>query len=84
MEIFLSLGADKQLKKLPASMYKLILTEIQKLEYSPYPPGAKKLESRDGWRIRVGDYRILYAIDKDKKEVTILSVKHRKDAYRCQ
>lgn len=84
MEIFLSLGADKQLKKLPASMYKLILTEIQKLEYSPYPFGAKKLESREGWRIRVGDYRILYTIDKNKKEVTILSVKHRKDAYRYQ
>ncbi|OGG19824.1 hypothetical protein A3D03_01015 [Candidatus Gottesmanbacteria bacterium RIFCSPHIGHO2_02_FULL_40_13] len=84
MEIFLSLGADRQLKKLPAVMYKLILTEIQKLEYSPYPLGAKKLESREGWRIRAGDYRILYTIDKNKKEVTILSVKHRKDAYRYQ
>lgn len=82
MKIFLSTKADKQLKNLPTEMYKVILERIKLLAYNPFPPGSKKLINREGWRVRVGDYRILYTIDNKKGKLTILSVAHRKEAYR--
>lgn len=82
MKIYLSSKADKQLHRLPRQMYQVILHKIEKLEEDSFPQGVDKLESRPGWRIRVGDYRILYTVDREKRELTILSVSHRKDAYR--
>ena len=82
MKIYLSSKADKQLHRLPRQIYQVILNKIEKLERDSFPVGVNKLESRPGWRIRVGDYRILYTVDQKKKELTILSVSHRKDAYR--
>lgn len=81
MKIFLSSRADKQLQKLPLKMHEVILNRIEKLNENPFPPNVKKLKARDGWRIRLGDYRILYAVDLTKKEIIILSVAHRKEAY---
>lgn len=82
MKIFLSSKADQQLKKFPLRMHNLFLDKIEKLEDEPFPIDSKKLINRAGWRIRIGDYRILYTVDLKKKEITILSVQHRKDAYR--
>lgn len=82
MNIFLSIKADKQLKKLPKKMHDFILERILILADNQFPTNSKKLINREGWRIRVGDYRILYSVDKNKKELTILSVSHRKEAYR--
>lgn len=82
MKIFLSLKADKQLDRLPSPMYRLMLKKIEKLADESFPSGVKKIKGRPAWRIRVGDYRILYTVDMDRKELTILSVAHRKDAYK--
>lgn len=82
MKIFLSTKADKQLNNLPTEMYEVILERIKLLMHNPFPSGSKKLINREGWRVRVGDYRILYTIDNKKGELTILSVAHRKEAYR--
>ena len=82
MKIFLSTKADKQLKKLPSKMYEVILERIELLGTNPFPTGSKKLINREGWRVRSGDYRILYTVDNKKRELTILSVAHRKEAYR--
>lgn len=82
MKIYLSAKADKQLRKIPLKMYQFIIGHIEMLEYNPIPAKAKKLIQREGWRIRVGDYRILYTFDEKKKEVIILSVAHRKDVYK--
>ena len=82
MKLYLSSKADKQLKKLPAKMHSVLIQRINKLTKNTIPQGSKKLVNRPGWRIRVGDYRILYTINKKKKEIVILSVAHRKDAYR--
>lgn len=82
MKVYLSSKADRQLRKIPNSMYDLILEKIKDLEENPFPAGAKKLSGRDGWRIRTGDYRILYTADVKKKELTVLSVGHRKEVYR--
>lgn len=81
MNIFLSSKAVKQLKKLPFKMRELILDKIKLLAKNPFPSNSKKLINREGWRIRVGDYRILYALNNKNKELTILSVTHRREAY---
>jgi len=82
MKVFLSTKADKQLSKLPNRMHELLLSKIEVLQDVPLPTNSKKLQGRQGWRIRVGDYRILYTVNPRKKELTVLSVAHRKEAYR--
>lgn len=82
MKIFLSSKADRQLKRLPLKMHQLLLERIESLGTVPFPESSKKLINREGWRIRLGDYRILYTANLRKKELTILSVAHRKEAYR--
>lgn len=82
MRIFFSTKADRQLRKLPADIYQLLLSRIESLGKGPYPTQSQKLVGRPGWRIRVGDYRILYTVNSDNKEITILSVAHRREAYK--
>jgi len=82
MTIFLSVKADKQLRKLPKQIHKALVNKIETLAFTYFPQGAKRLVNRPGWRIRWGDYRILYTVDQRKKEITVLSVAHRKEAYR--
>ncbi|MGH3976378.1 MAG: type II toxin-antitoxin system RelE family toxin, partial [Pseudonocardiaceae bacterium] len=59
------------------------LHAIIALTHNPRPVGVKKLVgSRSDWRIRIGEYRIIYEIDDAAKTVTVLQVEHRRDAYR--
>lgn len=55
---------------------------IARLAENPRPPGARKLTARDGYRLRVGDYRILYQVDDGAKVVIIYRVMSRGDVYR--
>lgn len=82
MEIFLSSKADRQLQKFPRAMHRLLISRIEDLADNPFPMHIKKLAGREGWRLRVGDYRIIYTIDRRRQELAILSVAHRKEAYR--
>jgi mRNA interferase RelE/StbE len=76
-QIELTRGAVKQLKKLRIDL------KIQELSVEPRPDGVKKLESELSiYRIRVGDYRVIYQIQDDIVLVTIAKVKHHKDVYR--
>ncbi|MCC5813762.1 MAG: type II toxin-antitoxin system RelE/ParE family toxin [Leptospira sp.] len=59
-----------------------IVSSIQSLATDPLPSGVKKLKGRDGYRIRSGDYRIVYTVNEMKKEIIILNIGHRKDVYR--
>lgn len=83
-QILVSPRAKKDLKKIDAAQIKYIDASILKLEKMPFPPGVKRLIARDvaQYRIRVGDYRILYDVDEKNKVVLILRVGHRKDIYR--
>ncbi|MBS3027683.1 MAG: type II toxin-antitoxin system RelE/ParE family toxin [Dolichospermum sp. DET50] len=82
-QIELTRGAVKQLKKLPIDIRERIDLKIQELSVEPRPDGVKKLESELSiYRIRVGDYRVIYQIQDDIVLVTIVKVKHRKDVYR--
>ena len=82
MKIYLSSKADKQLSKLPVKMHDLLINKIETLSKNPFPSQSKKLTNRKGYRIRMGEYRILYSVEIKYKEITILSVAHRREAYR--
>lgn len=73
--------AQKELAKLPDKMYQIIRDEIRSLAHNPRPSGCKKLFGRDGWRIRVGDYRVLYDIEDNQHTVIVYHIGHRKDIY---
>jgi mRNA interferase RelE/StbE len=75
-------GAQRALGQLPTSAYERVRDAIRALADDPHPPGCLRLSGRDGWRIRVGDYRVIYEIDSDEREVTVLHVGHRRDVYR--
>jgi mRNA interferase RelE/StbE len=55
---------------------------ILALEENPFPHGCKKLKNRDGFRIRIGDYRVLYFADAKAKQIVIGVIGHRREVYR--
>ena len=75
-------SAQRQFKKLPQTFQDYIIPEILSLEIQPRPVGVKKLQAFDSYRIRVGDYRVIYSIDDKSHIVKILDLGHRKDVYR--
>jgi mRNA interferase RelE/StbE len=75
-------GAKKELRDLPADAIGRLFPKIRELAENPRPIGCKKLHGyKDRWRIRVGNYRVVYAIDDERRSVDITRIAHRKDAY---
>jgi len=74
--------AQKQILKLDKKVIPLIKTAIASLSENPRPYGYKKLKGEEAYRIRIGDYRIIYEIDNDKIIVSVVSVGHRKEVYK--
>lgn len=75
-------NAQKDLDKLQNKTFNTIKNEIINLSKTPRPYGVLKLTKEEGYRIRIGDYRVLYRIDDKLKEIFIYRIKHRKEAYR--
>ena len=76
-------AAARDLKALSPDVRKRIDTAIDRLGNEPRPPGARKLVGFDDeWRVRVGDYRVLYVIHDSDRRVVIARVAHRREAYR--
>lgn len=73
--------AQKQLSKIRSPQFDRIINAINKLAYNPRPAGYKKLKNRPGYRIRVGDYRVIYTIEVKKLFVFIIDIGHRSDIY---
>jgi mRNA interferase RelE/StbE len=72
----------KQTRKMPREIFNRVTESIGQLQYNPTPPGCKKLQGRlEGFRIRVGDYRILYTVNWKQKIITIQHVRDRKEGY---
>ncbi len=80
--IVLSKKAEKQLDKLPNIVADPILVAISDLEDNPRPVGHKKLKGREGFRIRVGSYRVIYDIIEKELLIDVISLGHRKDIYK--
>jgi mRNA interferase RelE/StbE len=70
------------MERLPAEVYDRLDSAILALADEPRPAGCVKLKGREDWRIRVGDYRIVYGIDDEQRIVEVLNVAHRRDVYR--
>ena len=74
--------AQKELGALGDDPYSRVRDAIGGLAEDPRPSGCLKLTGRDGWRIRIGNYRVVYEIDDSAHLVTVLHVGHRRDVYR--
>ncbi len=81
-QISITRKAQKELANLPTKDYESVKTDVRDLANSPRPRGCKKLSGREGWRIKVGDYRVIYEIDDKEKIVTVLHIGHRREIYR--
>lgn len=82
-KIEISSTAEKSLKKIAKKDLVKIIETIQVLSIKPYPEGCRKLAGEDGvYRIRQGDYRIIYEVKGKKLLILVLKIGHRKDVYR--
>lgn len=82
-QVLIERKAEKDLEILPAKIFQKVSAKIQQLANNPRPQGSQKLRnSDDNYRIRIGDYRVLYEIDGQDKVVKIFRVKIRGQAYR--
>ena len=82
-EILLHRRVERVLRRLPQQLLQRIDRHIRSLAQDPRPPGCKKLVGYDNlYRVRVGDWRISYAIEEDQRVVLVVEVEHRSRAYR--
>lgn len=82
-KVILKPSVEKDLRSLPRSATARVLKRIESLEEDPLPRQSLKLAGAEAlYRLRVGDYRIIYALDTQAKTVTVHYVRHRRDVYR--
>jgi mRNA interferase RelE/StbE len=80
--VALTTSAEKELNSLPVKMIARMMPRLESLATTPRPAGCKKLRGGDReYRIRVGDYRIVYVIDDDAKTVDVTRIAHRREVY---
>jgi mRNA interferase RelE/StbE len=81
--ILLERSAERDLRRLSAEMHERVIAALQGLAANPRPPGCRKLAgSRNDWRIRVGDYRVVYEIADEIRVVRVNRIRHRREVYR--
>ena len=75
-------SAQKEIRALDGTVRTRVLHSIRSLPFEARPPGCRKLVgSVDRWRIRIGDYRVIYSLDDDKRLIEIIAARHRSKAY---
>jgi mRNA interferase RelE/StbE len=75
-------SAEKEIEHLPVGIRRLVVRRILALADDPRPHGSQKLAGEDKYRIRQGDYRVVYTIEDAIVTVTVVRVAHRSDVYR--
>jgi mRNA interferase RelE/StbE len=81
-EIVIERTARKDIEKINKAEQILIIQAIAELADEPRPTGCKKLKGRTAWRIRIGNYRVIYEIEDDLLIVTVITAGHRRDVYK--
>jgi len=81
-QVLFQINIKKTLKKVPRADQRKIMDAITNLAIDPRPRWAEKLTGREGYRISVGNYRIIYTIEDKKLIIYIIDVDHRKDVYK--
>ena len=80
--ILLERSAERDLRRLSAEIHERVIAAIRGLAANPRPPGCRKLTgSQNDWRIRIGDYRVVYEIANDIRVVRVNRVRHRREVY---
>lgn len=82
-DIELRRQVQRSLDKLPAKDFGRVIEDIKQLAETPRPKGVEKIKNSGLWRIRRGDYRIVYSIDDSEQLITILRIGHRREIYRA-
>lgn len=81
--VTLARSARKELERLAEPLALRVLNRIETLSFEPRPGGCRKLVGvEDLWRLRVGDYRVVYSIDDGQRLIDIVAIRHRSDVYR--
>lgn len=76
-------SAKKELRKIPKKELLSILNEVEKLTSNPFPSNHKKIQgTNDTYRLKIGNYRVVYYLENDELIIEIIRVRHRKDVYR--
>jgi mRNA interferase RelE/StbE len=73
--------AARQIRKLPPEARRRVQAAIELIAETPRPPGAKKLVGRVEWRVRTGDYRVLYRIEDHRLMIVVVAAGHRREIY---
>ena len=81
-KILFTRQSEKDLSNLPKLDFRKVEVAIAKLADNPRPPKSKKLTARDSWRIRIGNYRVIYLIEDDNLIVIVIEIGHRKEVYK--
>ncbi|MCD4699495.1 MAG: type II toxin-antitoxin system RelE/ParE family toxin [Phycisphaerae bacterium] len=81
-EVRIKASAEREMNRLSANVAGRIVKAILSLETSPRPRGCRKLRGRVEYRLRAGNYRILYVVNDTTRTVEVMAVGHRKDVYR--
>ena len=81
-EIRFKPSADRELRKLPTEIQGRIGTKLEQLRLDPFPPGVEKMQGDPGYRVRVGDYRIVFDVFHRELVILVVRVGHRRDVYR--
>ena len=81
-ELRIKRSAEKELRAASRPDLPKLINRIQSLAHEPRPPGCQKLSGQDAYRIRQGDYRIIYTVDDQVRMIEIVKVGHRKEVYR--
>ena len=81
-KIFFKKSVRKDLESIPKSNLRKILKTIKALSSDPRPSGCRKLSGQERYRLRKGQYRIIYSIQDDELTIWVVKVGHRKDIYR--
>jgi mRNA interferase RelE/StbE len=75
-------SAHKELESLPNSVLSRVMRKLESLQHDPRPAGCKKLKGyKDQWRVRIGDWRVVYIIDDTAKLVSVTRIAHRREVY---
>lgn len=80
--VLLARSAERELRRVPGPDLPRLVRRIAALGGEPRPGGCMKLSGVEGWRIRQGDWRVVYQIDDAAREVRVVKVGHRREVYR--
>lgn len=83
-EVLLESSAERDLNRLRTNDFDRVMPHVIRLAENPRPVGCRKIvgSAKNDWRIRVGDFRVIYEIDDKDEKVRIMHVRHRREAYR--